>query len=109
VADTSSAACCNEQPGPNIAPYDASPGYKPLDGMNGPGLVGPGGGRIGAVLLSPFIRPGTVTTTAYNHYALLRSVEDLFGLPHLGLAAQADLQAFGSDVYARPPARAARP
>ncbi len=109
MADGAAAGCCNEQPGPNIASYDASPGYKAPNGMNGPGLVGPGGGRIGAILLSPFIRPGTVTTTPYNHYALLRSVEDLFGLPRLGYAAQAGLQGFGADIYTRTPPRPARP
>ena len=31
-----------------------------------------GGGRVGAVLLSPFIKPGTVSATPYNHYALAR-------------------------------------
>lgn len=109
MADGAAAACCNEQPGPNIPAYNPSPGYKSPTGMNGPGLVGPGGGRIGAVMLSPFIRPGTVTNVAYNHYALLRSVEDLFALPHLGYAAQAGLQAFGADVYTAPPVRPARP
>lgn len=97
------AACCNEPPGPNIAAYNPTPGYKSPNGMNGPGIVGPGGGRIGAVLLSPFIAPGTVTTTAYNHYSLLRSIEDLFGLPYLGYAAQPGLQPFGADVYTRAP------
>jgi len=38
------------------------------------------------------------------HYALLRSLEDLFGLDHLGFAAQAGLKPFGNDVY-----RASRP
>jgi phospholipase C len=109
MADGAAAACCDEQSGPNIAAYDPSPGYRSPIGMNGPGLVGPGGGRIGAVMLSPFIRPGTVTSTAYNHYALLRSVEDLFDLPHLGYAAQAGLQAFGADIYTRPPANPATP
>ncbi len=70
--------------------------------MNGPGIIGPGGGRIGAVLLSPYIRPGTVSTRPYNHYALLRSVEDIFGLDHLGFAGQKGLQPFGADVYTRP-------
>jgi phosphatidylinositol-3-phosphatase len=105
VAGGVAAACCNEPPGPNIAAYDPSPGYRSPTGMNGPGLVGPGGGRIGAVLLSPFIRPGTVTTAPYNHYSLLRSVEDLFALPHLGFAGQANLQGFGPDVYTKPAAR----
>ena len=37
---------------------------------------------------------GTVSKQAYNHYALLRSIEDLFGLDHLGYAAQDGLRAF---------------
>jgi hypothetical protein len=64
-----------------------------------PGRFGPGGGRIGTVLLSPFIAPGTTSAQGYNHYSLLRSIEDMFGLPHLGYAAAADLRVFGEDVY----------
>jgi hypothetical protein len=83
-------SCCGEQAGPNAAdpgdPSDANAGAT-------------GGGKIGAVLLSPFIKPGTVTQTAYNHYSLLRTVEDIFGLAHLGFAAQAGLASFGSDVF----------
>jgi hypothetical protein len=68
-------ACCGETPGPA-----ADPG--------GNGISGPGGGQVGAVLLSPFITPGTVApkTASYNHYSSLASIEDLFGLPHLGEA-----------------------
>ena len=32
------------------------------------------------MLLSPFIKPGTVNDTPYNHYSLLRTIENLFGL-----------------------------
>ncbi|HET7553580.1 MAG TPA: alkaline phosphatase family protein [Gemmatimonadaceae bacterium] len=77
-------ACCDEQPGPNA---------------KAPGIQGPGGGRIGAVLISPFIRPGTVSNTPYNHYSMLRSIEDVFGLDHLGYAGQDGLRPFGADVY----------
>ncbi|HET7563564.1 MAG TPA: alkaline phosphatase family protein [Gemmatimonadaceae bacterium] len=80
-------ACCNEQPGPNT---------------KAPGWTGPGGGRIGAVLLSPFITPGTVSDTPYNHYSMLKSVEELFGLPYLGFASQDGLVSFGTDVYTHP-------
>ena len=83
-----SAACCGERHGPNTP----APG-----GLGG----GAGGGRVGAVLLSPFIRPGTTTTDAYNHYSLLRSVEDMFGLGHLGYAAARGLRPFGTDVLNR--------
>jgi hypothetical protein len=58
------------------------------------------------VLLSPFIKPGTVSDVPYNHYSMLRSVEDLFGLKHLGYASQNGLVPFGTDVYHR--VRAAR-
>jgi hypothetical protein len=78
-------ACCNE---------------KPLAGARRPaGVIGPGGGRIGAVLLSRYIKPGTVSTVPYNHYSLLRTVEDIFGLAHLGYAAEPDLQPMGADVF----------
>jgi hypothetical protein len=91
-------ACCDEPSGPNIPAYRA--GVEPAPGaMNGPGQIGPGGGLVGAVLLSPFIRPGTVSTVPYNHYALLRSVEDIFHLQHLGFAAQPGLRSFGPDVF----------
>jgi hypothetical protein len=53
------------------------------------------------VLLSPFIRPGTVSTQPYNHYSTLRYVEDTFGLKHLGYAAPAGLKVFDSDVFTR--------
>lgn len=78
---------------------DACCGEQPLPGGPQPGMFGPGGGRTGAVLISPFIAPGTTSAQDYNHYSLLRSVEDLFGLPHLGYATAADLPAFGKDVY----------
>ncbi|HEX5459397.1 MAG TPA: alkaline phosphatase family protein [Steroidobacteraceae bacterium] len=80
-------ACCNEQP------LSSSPDQ--------PGLKGPGGGRIGAVLLSPYIRPGTVSAVPYNHYSLLRTVEDIFDLGHLGYAAEPGLSTFGPDVFTR--------
>jgi hypothetical protein len=40
-----------------------------------------GGGDTGSVLISPYIRPGTVSTVYYNHYSWLRTMEDLFNVP----------------------------
>ena len=37
----------------------------------------PGGGDTGTVLISPLIKPGTVSSTYYNHYSMLRTLEDL--------------------------------
>jgi phosphatidylinositol-3-phosphatase len=64
-----------------------------------PGLNGPGGGRIGALLISPFIRPGTSSDVPYNHYSLLRSVAGIFGVAPLGFAAEEGLRPFGADVF----------
>jgi phosphatidylinositol-3-phosphatase len=75
-------ACCGEGPGPN----------SPL-----PGIYGLGGGRTGTVLVSPFIKGGTINDTGYNHYSLLRTIEDTFGLAPLGYAQQA--RGFGYDVW----------
>jgi phosphatidylinositol-3-phosphatase len=61
--------------------------------------IGPGGGKIGAVLLSPYIRPGTVVQKEFNHYSLLRSTEDIFGLPHLGYAESPNPGAFTDDMF----------
>jgi hypothetical protein len=59
-----------------------------------------GGGRVGMVLLSPYILPKSVNTTGYyNHFSLLRSIEDLFGLDHLGYANAPNLPAFDDSVY----------
>lgn len=80
---------------------DACCGEAPLPGGPLPGVRGPGGGRTGAVALSPVIAPGTVSTVPYNHYSLLRTLEDIFGVKHLGYAAQPGLRPFGSDVYTR--------
>jgi phospholipase C len=83
------AACCGESSG-----LSSSHPNTPL-----PGLGGPGGGDVGMVALSPFIKPGTVSKVAYNHYSMLRTVEDIFGLTHLGDAAMAAVKSFGLDVF----------
>jgi Phosphoesterase family len=74
-----------------------------------------GGGDTGSVLISPYIRPGSVSTGFYNHYSWLRTIEDLLnvrcasrgldGQGHLGYAAQRGLAPFGRDVFNRPQGR----
>jgi hypothetical protein len=85
-AEHDASDCCHEPMGPNTP-------------NNGGLTQGNGGGRIGAVLLSRFIQPGSVNDTPYNHYSLLRSTEDMFGLAHLGYAAQVGLNPFAEDVF----------
>jgi phosphatidylinositol-3-phosphatase len=82
-------ACCNQAQFPNTP-------------NNGGPIPGMGGGRVGAVALSRFIAPGTVSVQPYNHFSALRSVEDIFGLPHLGYAESPDPGTFGPDVFTAP-------
>ncbi len=56
----------------------------------------------GALLLSPLVATGATAATATGPYALLRTLEDAFGLLHLGHAADADVAALGSDVFPTP-------
>jgi hypothetical protein len=44
---------------------------------------GPGGGQVATVLVGPAVRRGARVSTPYNHYSLLRTIEDAFGLPPL--------------------------
>ncbi len=78
-----SRACCGEGGGPNARE---------------PGIEGPGGGRIGALVLSRYVAPGTTSDRGYNHYSLLASIEDLFGLSRLGYARTVP-RTFGADVF----------
>jgi hypothetical protein len=96
-----------------------------IDPLYDPTDFTPGGGDTGTVLISPLIKPGTVSSTYYNHYSTLRTMEDLLltgqtctnpsnadtplvagtvcggldGGGHIGYAAQAGLASFGADVF----------
>lgn len=85
AADSDASSCCGEAPGP---------------GAQSPGIGGPGGGRVGALLLSPYIKGGTVSSRPYNHYSSLASWERLFGLKRLAYAATVN-STFGADVFTR--------
>ncbi len=97
--NSDSSACCNEQAGYNT----------PLAGGGGvaSGTPGPGGGRVGALVIGHDVVPGSTSTEPYNHYSLLRSLEDMFGITtggtdgkgHLGYAGAAGLRPFGDDVF----------
>ncbi len=54
--------------------------------------------HVGALLLSPFLTPGSTDAAPYNPYSILRSNEDLFGLDPLGLAAAAKTKSFAPSL-----------
>jgi hypothetical protein len=91
--------CCNETLGPNLAPYPQSTsagGYTLVYGNYG-------GDNTGAIMLSPFIKPGTVSNVPYNHYSMLKTLENIFNLPLLGNAQTSGLAPIGTDVFTNVP------
>jgi len=95
------ASCCGETPGPN----------SPAPGIYVQSNNGQGGGLIGALAVGRCVRAGATSAQPYNHYSLLRSLEDLYGVTtggadghgHLGFAGAADVKSFGTDLFAACP------
>ncbi len=83
-ADSSS--CCFQPAFPNLPAPAGSIGK-------------PGGGQVGALLLSPFIKGGNLEQGTYNHFSLLRTVEDFFGLSHLGYAGTKEVSSFSPSLF----------
>jgi hypothetical protein len=55
------------------------------EGSSGTG----GGGNVVALATGPAVRPGSTFARPTSHYGLLRTIEQAWGLPHLGHSAQA--------------------
>ena len=129
-ADADSSSCCGQPTYPNLATSggtsdgsttstDTTPTSPPPPGTEGQGQTGcaghdasgstdacaqagaaPGGGVVGLLLLSKYVKPGTVNGfDLYNHFSLMASIEDLFGLDRIGYAAAPGLPVFGPSVY----------
>lgn len=97
AADSSS--CCGTPEYPNL-PAPAQPAASAEPTAPGPVKPTGGGGRVGMLLLSPYVAPGSVDETAYyNHFSFLRSVEELLGQEPLGYAADPVLTGFDSSVF----------
>lgn len=91
--EADSSSCCGQPRFPGL------PAPAPLTG--GGQLPPSGGGQVGALLLSPFVKAGSTNQEPYNHFSLLRTIEDLFGLKHLGYAGASGVNAFSATVFER--------
>ncbi|HXA53646.1 MAG TPA: alkaline phosphatase family protein [Solirubrobacteraceae bacterium] len=58
-----------------------------------------GGGQVGALLISRYVKPATFNQEPFNDFSLLRSIENLFGLPPLGYAATRGISSFEAAVF----------
>ena len=89
--------CCAVPAYPNLPPPPPAP---PVEAPSGPVKSGGGGGRVGMLLISPFVEPGSVDEAGYyNHFGFLRTVEELLGLPPLGYAGDPASTAFEPSVF----------
>jgi hypothetical protein len=86
-ADSSS--CCGQPKFPNLpAPTGVAK------------LAGSGGGQVGLLLLSPFVKKGGgLVQETYNHFSLLATIEQLFGLTKLGYAAGSEVKPFSASLF----------
>jgi len=84
LADSSS--CCGQPLFPNVPSKSAAGAPR-------------GGGAVGALLLSPFVKAGTTDEEKFNHFSLLRTIEDLFGLKHLGYAGLSTVKSFEPSMF----------
>jgi phosphatidylinositol-3-phosphatase len=82
-----SRSCCLSPDYPNLPATSEEP-------TTGPVKETGGGGQVGAVLISPFIEPGTTSETYFNHYSLLATIEELLGLEKIGYAAEPAITGF---------------
>ena len=59
-----------------------------------------GGGQVGLLLISPYVKANSTDVVDYfNHFSLLASIEKLFGLHRLGYAGVPALPVFATAVF----------
>jgi hypothetical protein len=51
------------------------------------------------LLLSPYVEPGTTSETYFNHFSLLDTIEELFGLERIGYGAEPALTGFDESIF----------
>lgn len=117
-----SSSCCEQPrfPAPELAPAGATGPTGPTGatGATGPtGVAGPtgaaatapgqsavalpptGGGQVGALLLSPYVKAGTSNQEPANDFTLLHTIEEIFGVPHLGYAGAKGVGSLEAEVF----------
>jgi phosphatidylinositol-3-phosphatase len=68
--------------------WDEGSGGYPVEDCDDPGTTDTSC-RVPTIVISPSTPAGTVSKTFFNHYSLLRTTEDLLGLPRLDQASSA--------------------
>lgn len=101
TASVTTTAPVDTTPSPTTTTSSSTP-TPPVNLGGGQGQTSPtgGGGQIGLLLISPWVKPDTVDLIDYyNHFSLLASIEDIFNLRHLGYASQSGLPALDAGTF----------
>jgi hypothetical protein len=54
--------------------------------------------HVAAIVVAPSVKAGTKSATDYSHYSMLKTIEDIFGVPELGGAKTATSMAAGFNL-----------
>ncbi len=86
-ADSSS--CCGQPRFPNLPTSTGAAALSPA-----------GGGQVGLLMLSPFMKKGGgLAQETYSHFSLLATVEQIFGLGKLGYAGLSEVKPFSASLF----------
>jgi hypothetical protein len=93
-AQADPSGCCLSSPFPNLPASGSPTSGAPAGGAQ------TGGGKVGLLLISKYVKPDSFNATGeYDHFSLLRSIENLFALQPLGYAGEPGLLAFDQSVF----------
>jgi phosphatidylinositol-3-phosphatase len=85
-ADSSS--CCSQPRFPNLPAPTGTAALSPQ-----------AGGQVGMLLLSPFVKGGGLVQDTYNHFSLLATIEQTFGLSRLGYAGLSEVKPLSPSLF----------
>ena len=83
-----SSSCCGQPRFPNLGAASVGVAGRPL-----------GGGAVGALLLSPFVKGPGSSQEAYDHFSLLATIEQLFAVKRLGYAAVSGVTPLAPSIF----------
>lgn len=63
-----------------------------------------GGGKLGLLMISPFVEPGKVEEAEYaNHFTLLKTLATMLGVEPTGYAAEEEVPTLSPELFVEPP------
>ncbi len=99
-------ACCLAPTYPNLPPpAGASPAPAPTATRYTEESVVEtgGGGKVGLLMISPFVEPGRVEEAEYaNHFTLLKTLATMFGVEPTGYAAEEEVPTLSPELFVEP-------